>query len=271
MQKILVPTDFSKASLNSFNYAIGLAQLMDAKVIDLVHVYSPEVEGDYPTIIPPINELMEVRKQQLKEFQAKASLPEGITVQSELLIGFAVDEIKKRSSDYTAIVMSTTGEGGILEKIFGSVSSAIAQKSRCPVFLIPPEQEFGGYSNILYASNYESAEDDMIESIIEFNEKSKACIHFVHVKDKEDFSKSKAEIFDEMFDDGQPKFSFEFEEINNENVVNGLNEYASSHPVDLVVMVNKQRNFWEGLFHKSKVREMVFAAQKPMMVMHLDD
>ncbi len=275
MKKILVPTDFSLASFNALEYSLQLAAMMDVHHIDLIHVYSPEVEGDYPTIVPPIAEYMNIREQQLEEFVKKTRIPATMTINRELLVGFAVDELRKKSPDYEAIVMSTTGEGGFMEKIFGSVSSAVAQKSHCPVFLIPPTARFEGYEHILYASNYESADDDMIEAIVDFNKKAQACIHFVHVRDQvpagEDFSKSRDEIFEELFDDGDPGFSFEFDEVKGESVAKGLNAYAQNHPVDLVVMVNKQRSFWERMFHKSRVREMVFAAQKPMMIMHLND
>lgn len=271
MQKLLVPTDFSEAAFNAYQYAIELAYLMNIPKVQLIHVYSPEVEGDYPTVIPPVQEYMDIRKKRLEEFKGKINSPDDITIQTELLIGFPVDEIVKQSTDSSCIVMSTTGEGGLLEKIFGSVSSAVAQKSRCPVFLIPPKQNFQMYENILYASNYESADEDMIEAIMEFNKQAKASLHFVHVKDgkEEHFKKTKEEIFEELFDDGQPNFSFELEEVEANSVASGLNQYAEKNPIDLVVMVNKQRSFWERLFHKSKVREMVFAAQKPIMVMHL--
>ena len=61
----------------------------------------------------------------INRISSKSSLTEGISVQYDFLRGFTVDEIKKRSSDYIAILMSTMNEGGILENIFGSVSSAI--------------------------------------------------------------------------------------------------------------------------------------------------
>src|SRR6187551_3307573 len=47
MQKILFPTDFSKASLNAFVYALSLAKNINAEII-ILHVYElPIIDTNY--------------------------------------------------------------------------------------------------------------------------------------------------------------------------------------------------------------------------------
>ncbi|MCB0562666.1 MAG: universal stress protein, partial [Phaeodactylibacter sp.] len=46
MKKFLVPTDFSETSRNALLYAIELAAELEAKSIDVVHVFLPETAGE---------------------------------------------------------------------------------------------------------------------------------------------------------------------------------------------------------------------------------
>jgi len=279
MKNILVPTDFSETSKCAFFYARRLAEALGGANISLVHVFMPAVESEYPNFVPPVSEFLKVRKEMLKEFREEAcneaeEPSEACEVEEELLIGFPADEIGRVSADYDLIVMGTTGDSDLLNKIFGSVSSAVARRADAPVILIPRDMEFKGFNNILYASNYESAEEDMVEELLEFNRPFNACIHFVHVREeqeKEAYEKSKEEIFEELFEDGEPGFSFQMAEVSGKSVAEGLNDYATENQIDLAVMVNHRRNFWENFLHKSQTKRMALTSRIPLMVLHLKE
>lgn len=277
MKKILVPTDFSDTARTAFTFAQQLAEYFGGAKIKVVHAFVPPVEAEYPNFIPAIEEYIKVREQMLENFLEDLTVPDAearhLKVDKEVLIGFAVDEITKASHDFDLVIMGKTGESGFLDNIFGRVSSGVSQKARCPVILVPNGLEFHGIKHILYASNYESADDDKIEQIKKFNEPFNAFIHFVHVnKDPQDrFEKSKEEIFEELFEEGEPAFPFEIEEVEGESIVESLNNYANDHAVDLIVMVNCKRNFWQQLVHKSQTKKMASRSNLPLMVYHLDD
>jgi nucleotide-binding universal stress UspA family protein len=274
MKKILVPTDFSDTAKDAFRYACQLAGQYESAHLKVIHAYTPEVEADYPNIVPPVTELLEARKEMLNNFLKSCTPAANTTVESDIIVGFAVEEICAASEKFDFVVMGTTGESGILEKVFGSISNSTSRKACCPVILVPKGHQFSGFNHVLYASNYESAEDDMVEQIIDFNDAFKATVHFVHVRDdhdKENFDKTKEEIFEELFEDGEPSFAFEIEEVHAESVSEGLNQYALNHNIDLVVMVNKKRTWWERWFNPSQTRSMAFATHTPMMVLHLND
>lgn len=277
MKKILVPTDFSDTARTAFVFAQRVAEYFGGAEIKVVHAFVPPVEAEYPNFIPAIEEYINVREQMLDNFLEDLVIPgagaKNLHIDKEVLIGFAVDEIAKASRDFDFIVMGKTGESGFLDNIFGRVSSGVSQKARCPVILVPNGLEFHGIKHILYASNYESADEDKIEQIKEFNEPFKAFIHFVHVNKGEGdlFEKSKEEIFEELFEEGEPAFPFEIEEIEGESIVESLNEYAHQRAIDLIVMVNCKRNFWQQLVHKSQTKKMASRSDLPLMVYHMED
>ena len=272
MVNIIVPTDFSATAKCALFYARKMAEIWEEVTIKVVHVFMPAVESEYPNFVPPVAEYLKAREKMLEEFINEADIEASgngkLRLEKEILVGFPADEIARISEGMDLIVMGTTGDGDILNKIFGSVSSAVARRAECPVVLIPSDMSFTGFDHILYASNYESVTHEMMSKLIAFNQPFQACIHFVHVRDKKDYQRSKETIFKELFAEGDPPFSFELAEIEGESVDKALNAYAKEHQIDLVVMVSQQRSFWETFFQKSETKRMALTTRIPMMVLH---
>lgn len=281
MKKILVPTDFSATARCALAYAQQLAATMmdEEPSIDVVHLYLPATAAEYPNIVPPIAEFLETREKMLAEFieetrkNCKGSTEAGIALKANLLIGFPADEIVRLSPNYDLIVMGTTGESDLLDNMFGSVSSHVARKSKCPVILVPKGVEFKPLEQVLYASNYESADANVIHALADFNQHFKAKLHFVHVRNEKEtvpFQKTREEIFGELFAQGEPEYAFEIEEIDGEDVTESINAFAVDKSIDLVVMVARKRSFWDGFFHRSQTRRMALNTKLPLMVFHLE-
>ncbi|MBP8238819.1 MAG: universal stress protein [Saprospiraceae bacterium] len=275
MNNILVPVDFSETAANAVRYACQFAARLGRPTIKVVYVFMPQVDSEYPNFIPPMTEFSILRHQMLDEFIAgiETTMPAAsVSIEKEVWVGFPADEIIKRSGEQNLIIMGTTGEGGILNKVFGSVSSAVAQRADCPVILVPSDAEFNPIHHILYASHYEAADQRMVAQLLEFNRTFQAQVHFVHIKgaDSDRFDRDKEQIFTTLFAEGEPPFAFEIAELEADSVSEALNEYATQHHTELVVLVTRKRNVWEQLFHKSQTRNMARISRKPVMVLHLN-
>ena len=276
MKKFLVPTDFSNTSRNALHYALQLAKKLEAEAIEIVHVFLPETAGE-ADFIPPVAQLMESRKEMLQTFvkeSLKEEEPLPCPITHEVLVGFPGDELAQASEDYDMVVMGTTGQTGFLEKIFGSVSSSVSQRAHCPVLLVPHDAHFQTIRHIIYASNYESADKEMVDKLAEFNSPFKAHVHFVHVKRHKDipvgFTQVKEEIFRELFKTGEPAFAFDMAEVENDDIVEGLSQYAEELKADLAVMVTRHRSIWQSILHHSQTKRMALATHIPLMVLHLN-
>ena len=275
MNNILVPVDFSETAANAVRYACQFAARLGRPTIKVVYVFMPQVDSEYPNFIPPMTEFSILRHQMLDEFIAgiESTTPAAsVSIEKEVWVGFPADEIIKRSGEQNLIIMGTTGEGGLLNKVFGSVSSAVAQRADCPVILVPSDAEFKPIHHILYASHYEAADQRMVAQLLEFNRTFQAQVHFVHIKgaDSDRFERDKEQIFTTLFAEGEPPFAFEIAELEADSVSEALNEYATQHHTELVVLVTRKRNVWEQLFHKSQTRNMARISSKPVMVLHLN-
>lgn len=273
MKKILVPTDFSNVSQDAFQFALALAKLHNSHLCAL-HVYQPDFDPQNAYLNESIEVQKDLREKQLSKFVAsvpggeKADFPD---IVYETVIGFPVEEILRKCDEDTLVVMGKTGSGGLLEKIFGSVSVNVAQRAHCPVILVPEGIKSPEIRHILYASDFVSANETTLEKLADFAGNFRADIHFVHVTEKtdqENYQEIEENFFKILFKSGEPSFAFTMSKVSGKSVADGLYQYASAHSIDLLVLVSPQRPFWESLFHKSITRSVTFNARYPVMVLH---
>jgi nucleotide-binding universal stress UspA family protein len=280
MENIIVPTDFSTPAHNAYLYARDLAEFVGGK-IKVVHACYPDRNTISGLNIPSVDEMTANRLIQLDAFvqDDQPNSIEGVVakdmVEKEVIIGFPKEEIIKLSAqkEVDVILMGTTGSGDILNKLFGSVSSEVSQKAHCPVWLVPPSASFNGVKNILYAGNYESADGRMLQAVSELAARFEADIHMVHVSKKKNFEENQIQelITERLIRKIAPDLKFKMGTVVSEKVWEGLDFYTRENSIDLIVVVTKHRNFWEGLKNKSITKEMVFHTKVPLLILHIDD
>ena len=140
LKRILVPLDFSKASLNTLEHAVRLADHFDAKLI-VTHVVAPlphyvAVDGGMYSGIPwPSKADIEVEAREhidglVEKLDAERS------VEHVILHGDPGTEIAKftRESAIDMVMMPTHGYGPFRRFVLGSVTAKVLHDVSCPVF-----------------------------------------------------------------------------------------------------------------------------------------
>lgn len=274
IQRVLVPTDFSEVAANALIYALEFADYLELPAIEVVHIYSPQTAPDM-VALPPVNELMDQRTQQLESFLADLPSKKKYTTEVKRMVqlGFPADELARISTEFDLIIMGTTADGGFLERIFGSTSSTVGQRANCPVILVPPEARFREYRHLLYASSDLSVSRKVVLRFMAFNHLFRARVHFIHINDDggEAHRGQREKLFAALFSGPEPEFAFDITEMEAESVVDGLEAYFNEHPIDLAVMVTERRSFWDAFFHRSQTKAMILHTKVPLLVLHLVD
>ncbi len=279
MKKILVPTDFSETAQNAFNYAKALAEYRNQS-LKVAHICHPQTDSLNGVSIPMMEELMNAKSHQLDRFieaNSSTNAKGAVTtdaIDTELCIGFAAEQIIELSTDpeIELIVMGTTGHSNLLERWFGSVSSAVSQKAKCPVLLIPPNSTFKAIDNVLYASNHLSVDDALLEQLMDFTNTFQSALHFIHVKEDgewEDFSTTEETIMNKLTEKGDPSFSFSMHAISANSVMEGLHQYAEKNNIDLIALANHKRTFFQSILGQSMTKKMVMGSKTPLLVYHV--
>ena len=279
MKRILVPTDFSKNASTAFLYAMELAESLNA-MVTMVHVYHPSANHLNEFYIPTDDEIQKLSEEELNKFVTKyysentEEVVVATMVEQKLIIGFAADKLVEmsKSGEYDLIVMGATGSTGVLEKVFGKVSLYVAQQAVCPVLLIPADVLFRPFRKLMYASEYESADEKVLVQIGEFSILLNAKIHLVHVYNKTEtptLGKHLAHfLLEKAFQLKAPWSQFKVNSIKSDTVAHGLETYAQEHNMDWMILMKPQRKFWQRLLHTSKVNEIIMNPQIPLMVVH---
>lgn len=270
MKKIIVPIDFSPVSIHGIDYALQIAAVLNAS-IELMHVFMPPIDPQYGSIIG-VSDLTGIQEDkvnqlnQIKDTYASKLAPHSkITMRSQCAVGFPVEELVKASRDADLIIIGARNEKGTIDKIFGSVSSEVARKAHCPVMVIPYEYNFKPIKQILYAFNHDSDQSHFLSLAKKFTDSFDALLHIVHINEgKESLHYDTKEILMEYFSRNE----VQFDHVDADTVIDGINAFIESRPVDLVIMVTKKRNFWESLFHRSATKEIALNTHVPLLVYH---
>jgi nucleotide-binding universal stress UspA family protein len=274
IRNIVVPTDFSAPSANAFRYAKALAQEMQAN-IQVIHIYHPEHDPANPFPMETLKEIESRKRKMLSDFVEELSaeepfLPES-SVSMDVRVGFASEELVQlsRQPDHDLIVMGTTGDGGVLGKVFGSVSTDVASQGECPVMFIPGGARYSHLQDVLYASTGEQAETPCILRTLDFIRPMGVRLHVVHVKTsaKSVYSTDRiAQIIGEY----APAQSSECVVLEHGEVAEALQLYAAQHDIGMVVASTQHRGFFEKLFHHSVSRELLLQADLPFLLLYSD-
>jgi universal stress protein A len=141
IQKVIVPIDFSDASVHAAQYAAALAMRLDASV-HLVHVFEPSEMAAGPLEFyggPPTTSLDQLYwKKRSQLVLIGAGLDGHPRVTSEVRHGTPADSIRQAAIDYGAdlVIMSTHGRTGLSHLLMGSVAEQVIRTARCPVLVV---------------------------------------------------------------------------------------------------------------------------------------
>ncbi len=144
IQKILLPTDFSKDSIGATKYACELATQFDAELHllhTLEHHYSSTPEFGLGLALPTyITESKLVAEEKLANVIDSAWSANRIVVQSVVEGSPDVEIVRYASKEnIDLIVLSTHGRTGLSHVLIGSVAESVVRTAPCPVLTIRPQ------------------------------------------------------------------------------------------------------------------------------------
>ena len=141
---VLVPTDFSPASLQAIEYALPLTQSCDAD-LHLAHVAEPNYPLSSMAALPlllPESQVQPRARRHLQRIARKFSIRSTRkTIHTPM--GHPVEEIchLAREKEIDLIVMSTRGNTGLKHLALGSTAEHVVRYSPCPVLVMHPINE----------------------------------------------------------------------------------------------------------------------------------
>jgi nucleotide-binding universal stress UspA family protein len=274
MKTILVPTDFSKASINAIDYAMEIAKLLKAKLI-LYHVYHIPVMATEITSMETEEEIEKLSILNLKKLKEKILLKHGkeISISFKTNNGNVEDRINlfTKNNDVDLIVMGIKGGGFLKEKIIGSITTSVLRKAICPVIAVDQKVKFKSIKKIVFACDYANENNaKILKPLKEIANLFDAHIYVLKISGQYEICPS-AEELELKFKDMKKSlkdFEHTYHCAYNVNVVEGINKFVVAKKIDMVVMIPQRYTLIDYIFHTPETKKMAFHSKVPLLALH---
>jgi nucleotide-binding universal stress UspA family protein len=276
MKTLVVPTDFSSVSVNAMNYAVDMAQAINAGIV-LLHVYNVPVSFTDPPVSPAttvsIEEMKRTSEERLEELKKNLVIATAgqIQVYTEARLGNTIEELGSicKSVQPLAIIMGSHGATGLERMIMGSNTLTAMRQLKCPVLVVPPGTTYHGIKKIGLACDFENVvQSTPVEYIKNIVREFGADLYVLNVQDidQDDLEDAIMDTayLDAMLEDVSPKYV----QLTGKDVVESINSFAEHNNLDLVMVIPKKHKFIESLLHKSKSKELITHAHIPIVSIH---
>lgn len=272
IKKILVPVDFSPASINALDTAIALAKRHDATIV-LLNVIETGVLADIPGDEYISGETVQAMTQnsELELQSLQKSIIERFLIPCEAIAttGFVSTSIIEISAihEVDMIVMGTHGVFSFKELFNGSNAYNVVKNSDCPVLTIPVEKKWQSFKKILFpvrAIPSALEKYDFIRKIIRKNEASIKILGLATDYDKEvDLMKNLAMQMKEKLRDDEVRASTYFK--IGKNMAEEVLKIASLIETDLIVITTTIDSSFKKLFFGHYTRHIINHARFPVL------
>ncbi len=187
-------------------------------------------------------------------------------------MGNTVDELEVLCKEIQpfAVVMGAKGSSCIEKILFGSTALTAIRHLTWPVICVPAGKEYGkGIRKIGFACDFrEVLETTPVKYIKQIVKEFNAELHIINVDYKEKHFRPETPeqsfLLHHLLEDIKPQYHF----INNPDTEYGINEFAETNNLDLVIAIPKKHKLLEGLFKPSSTKKLVFQSHIPVMCMH---
>ena len=279
MKNILVPTDFSANADRALDFAVKIAQKLNAKII-IVHACDlleltfkdrVELKKEYN------QNIIKEAKEKLLLYRDSIMKSENIMVQTKLYEGMITETILYAAKEQKAdlIIMGTLGSTGLKEKILGSKTSAVIGKSAIPVLAVPLMSEWKEPEKICLAlNNFKEATMDVIQPALSLVKSFNAELQIAKFTDTDrpeisDHSSVEKEgnSYAEKLQLLLKKKEVSFIHLTGSQFNKIMDSHVSDEKVDILAMITHKRNSVKAIFHRSMARKMSYHINVPLLVL----
>jgi nucleotide-binding universal stress UspA family protein len=276
MKTILLPTDFSKNSINAIEYAVKCFEYEACKFYLLnVQRASSFISDDmmlvsssttiYNTLIDAAKKsLLNIVEQLKKTYQNNKH-------EFDTLVDYDnfIDSINQTCTNNSIdlIVMGTKGASGLDKVLFGSNTIHVIQRCYSPVLAVPDGCKFDGLQKIAFTSSFTSKyEIDTLKPLKNIIKMYNATLNILHVA-KEDDDEESIKTNIQFFESNFPDVKFDYLTPNSKSIYKHANSYIAANNINMIVMMRKKHSFLNRLFNKHLVEELAFKVNIPFFVL----
>lgn len=277
MLHILIPTDFSNNALNALTYAQYLFKGKET-TFTLFHAYEPSalqlLGNKSPLALSKIyRDLQDESEVRLSVFLSEILSRDKSTTFYYKTLSYSghlkegISSLESQAYDY--IIMGTKGASGLKEIFMGSTTYEIVSlKQRIPLLIIPEQAAFVNPENIGFATDFKRGySKEELEPLITLTKLWKSTIRMVEVYKKTTLSPDKKAHLQEL-EDLLAAVDYRFHVVPEfSSLENCINIFDNELDIDLLVMIDYPKTFFESLMREPVVKKMSFHTTLPFLIL----
>ena len=268
MQHILCPVDTKNIAYSAVDYAVNIALRFQSEVVFLSVIDKGEQNNENirQEADKKLNDLVQ---EVCKELEANFTSYDYVLKEGNL-----VDAVLNYSKEHKTdlIVMGTRGTKDDNGHLFHTNTVEVIERSQCTVLSVPRDKKYSPFKNMVYASNLEKEDRQIILDVISLATPFNAYVKIFHLgkqgdmKNEHEFEAFKSEITSFT---GYNRLGVE-RKLYEGDIEDSLNNYVNQSLGDLLVLLYKQRGFLGQIFHKSLTKRMSQFKDYPLLVYSTD-
>jgi nucleotide-binding universal stress UspA family protein len=272
--KILVPFDFTKVSKSALDYALNLANHINAN-IHLMYVLNGSFSTSDSMFLDTIEDVYDHAKTRLEEYleteSKKMSNFDKVSLHPVVRFGVPGFTLADYANDnkFDFVVSGMRDQHNVIERFLGTTSTILTKLASCPVILIHENTPWMYPKKTIFTIDDTADFDESIQKYLQFNTYFNASTDFIHVRnDKNDDALfSKDAVIKELFLKKHPEFTFDIKTIYGGDIVQSIVDYSIFEKADMLVMVHRKRSLLDVFFNRSLSIKTAEGLHLPVMVL----
>lgn len=280
MKTILLPTDFSKNSINAINYAMELyrnepcnfyilnVQRASSYISDdmigvssSATIYNTIIDAAKKSVTNIISKIIKQYKNDKHHFEAIVDYDNFIDSINQVTEKYNVD----------LIIMGTKGASGLEKVIFGSNTARVMQRCKIPVLAIPDGYTLTKLDKVAFTTNHLTQFNiKQLSALKEILTLQNSKLNILHVADR--FQEAQKQLqnmnfFNTYFEEAEHSYI----DVQNKDMFKSVHNFIKDNNVNMFVMISERHSFIERLFTRHALEKFAFSIDVPFLVMHIND
>jgi nucleotide-binding universal stress UspA family protein len=276
MKKILVPVDFSKASVNAADVAYDVAKRSGAS-INMLHVIEEAIADSYsvsgqgkPSNIEERVYTIELIRKSRKMLEKLVNDPKykDVKVEGELRMGNPFHGMRTIITEQKVdlVVMGTRGHSKLEEMVIGSNTERVVRQMKCPVLTVHNKPSSLNFKNIVYATAMSKDEEVFSRIVKRTQQIYNSTVHLVRINTPGDFQRDKVvKDYMEKFAKKLQLKNYTINVYNDLTTEEGIIYFADSINADLVCMATHGRTGFAHVMAGSVAEDVVSHIKRPIL------
>lgn len=260
MKSLLVPVDFSPASVNAARFAANVALKEGARLI-LLHAYRLPVSTSEMPVLVSLSEVEEAAYEDMRRLESKLNNEfADLEIEGVCRMGFAVESIIEAGANFQPqlIVMGMRGHSGAVERILGSNTTALMKRAFCPVLIVPEFAQYADPQVLVVGCDHPGAISPRVrEQVKHYGQVFNCHIEYLSISNKKPEPLLQAEV------NADP--NYKAVTLQGEDVIEEINHYMDQTENGWLVMMPHRYSLLESIFHISKTRKMAWHTHVPLL------